>query len=76
MTTMTRETTGRGLLVACLGMFLGLVAMDFNVPTWGELLTPTFVGRLLFHAASVISAYYAGQVLPTQPRIHQRFPPR
>lgn len=57
---------GNIVLIAALGMMCGLVGSEIGAfKSWGEATAPSFVGKLLLHASTVIGAYVGGRIIPT-----------
>lgn len=66
-TPQTQTTTGWIIFIAALGMMFGMLAVDVaQLMNWCEATTPTFVGSLLGHLASVIAAFAGGKLIPEQ----------
>ena len=63
---MTRNFAGWTVLVAALGMMMGLMAIEISqIEEWQRVTTPQFVGKSLAHFATVIGAFIGGKLLPT-----------
>lgn len=66
---MTRTSTGQIVLLAALGMMAGLMATEVReLDSWAAITSPSFVGSLLAHFASIVAAYVSGQIVPTAER--------
>lgn len=54
------------VFIAALGMMAGLLSVDISqLPTFGAMWTPIFVGKSLAHVGAVIAAFIGGKLLPT-----------
>lgn len=63
---MTTTHTGWLLFVAALGMMATLIAPEIaGLATFSEALTPSFIGKTLAHFGTVIAAFVAGKIIPT-----------
>ena len=52
---------------AAAGMMFGLIGKEVSeLPSWGEVLKPGFVGEMLLHASVVIAAFVGGKLIPTE----------
>lgn len=62
---MTPTSTGWTLLIAAIGMMLGMVAVDITtLMNWSEVFKPVFVGTMFGHLAAVIAAFVGGKLIP------------
>ena len=53
--------------VAALGMMFGLIGKEVAaLPSWSEVVAPSFVGDMFLHASMVIAAFVGGKLIPTQ----------
>lgn len=73
---MTKKLAGYAVLVAAMGMILGLLAIDVSkFSSWSEATTPGFVASVMGHISTVIAAFIAGKLVPddradTRTRLH------
>lgn len=66
---MTNKQVGWTLFAAAIGMLFGLVATDIvALDSWNQMTTPGFVGNILAHIASVLTAFVGGKLIPTEPQ--------
>jgi hypothetical protein len=64
---MSNTTTGWVVFIGALGMMMGLMAMDIsNIKTWDVIFTPAFIGSSMAHFSTVIAAFIAGKLIPTE----------
>lgn len=64
---LSKKAAGYIVLVAALGMSLGLIGQEIkNIPSWAQLFTPQFVGTTFIHLGTVLGAYVAGRFTPTK----------
>ncbi len=59
---MVKENQGLGNVVAgsALVTALGIIGL----PTWNEVVSPTFIGEMIIYLAPVIAAYVGGVMTP------------
>jgi len=63
---MNRHQTGYAILVAALGMVLGLLAPEVSaLSSWSAVSTPAFIGKAMAHVAVVVAAFVGGKIIPT-----------
>jgi hypothetical protein len=66
-TGVSKKTAGYAVLITMLGMALVTMGQEIKgVTTWGELLTPQFVGTALMHLGTVVGAYVGGRFTPNK----------
>jgi len=65
MTNSSQTTTGWVIFIAAIGMMFGLLAVDIvKLKDFSEVTTPLFVGTMMGHMASVITAFIGGKLIP------------
>lgn len=63
---MSTKHVGWMIGVAALGMMLGLIGKEVaELPSWGAVANPAFVGDMFMHASVVIAAFVGGKLIPT-----------
>ncbi len=64
---MTDHAKGWTVFLAALGMMAALLAPEVSaLSTWGSVLQPAFVGKVLVHFGAVIAAFVGGKIIPTR----------
>jgi hypothetical protein len=62
---MTQTTTGRLMILAAFAMLAGLVGTEMaGLTSWEDVKHVDFLGKMLLHLATVISAAVGGKLLP------------
>ena len=65
-----RTLGGSIALLAAAGMTLGSIGGEVsNMTSWAQAVTPAFVGSMFIHIAAAVSAYVAGQLIPSSQRL-------
>tara|TARA_R110000868_G_scaffold97880_1_gene269359 strand:- start:1519 stop:1722 length:204 start_codon:yes stop_codon:yes gene_type:complete len=62
-------STGKGwiLFVAALGMMTTLMSVEvYDLMHWQEAVQPHFVAKIMVHFGTVVSAFVAGKLIPTE----------
>jgi hypothetical protein len=63
---MNQTTTGWVLFIAAIGVMSTLIAGDLKgLQTWSQATTPAFLSLMLAHLGTVITAFIAGKLIPT-----------
>lgn len=62
---MTNTQVGYMIGIAALGMMLGLIGNEVaELMSWGDAISPGFVGKTFLHASTVIAAFVGGRLIP------------
>lgn len=71
---MSPKQTGYIVFLAALGVMATLIGNEVaTFHTWGEAVTPAFIGQALMNIGSVIASFVGGRLIPTeadQPQVH------
>lgn len=64
----TRTTAGWIVLLAAVAMLFSLISIDLIAihDGWAKLSTPMFVGTIIGHFATVITAFIGGKLIPVE----------
>lgn len=61
--------THKGYLIflAAVGMLATLIGVEISdLGTWGDVVTPKFVGAFVGHVGAVVGAFVGGRLIPTR----------